>query len=215
MPKTAGAAQARTRDRILRAVIEWAEDTGMRKLSMDEIASRAKLGRATLYIHFPGRSALIEAAVRNELDHFFATMQAETDNYDDPDERLVHTFALAYRTLRDHRLLKAVMRLNPQMLMPFVIGEDSLAIDLGREFVMTNLRSANENLDEGAAEELAELTVRSFHSFVLAPSTTFDLDTAGGAEDYAQRMLVPLLHRAIEPSAQVSNRVRGRKPASA
>lgn len=214
MPKTAGAAQARTRDRILRAVIEWAEETGMRKLSMDEIASRAKLGRATLYIHFPGRGALIEAAVRNELDRFFSAMQTETEKYDDPDERLIHTFALAYRTLRNHRLLNSIMKLNPQILMPFVIGDDSLAIDLGREFVMTNLRSANEHLNEAAALELAELTVRSFHSFVLAPSKTFDLDAPGGAEDYAERMLLPLLRRATEPSREAERSRTRHRPAA-
>lgn len=199
MAKTVANAPTRTRDRILRTVLEWAEDTGMRKISMDDIATRAKLGRATLYLHFPGRDALINAAVRAELDRFFAAMQAELDRYDDPDERLIHTFAHAYRTLRNHRILKAVMRLNPQILMPFIIG-DGLAIDLGREFVMANLRGGGA-LDEQAATELAELVVRSFHSFVLAPSTVFDLDSPGGAEDYAQRMLLPLLHRAL-PTAQ-------------
>ncbi|WP_157121951.1 TetR/AcrR family transcriptional regulator, partial [Nocardia violaceofusca] len=54
------------RTRIIEAVVSLAATTGLRKLSMDEVARSAGVGRATLYNYFPGRDALISAAVESE-----------------------------------------------------------------------------------------------------------------------------------------------------
>ena len=56
---------------------------------MDEVARRARVGRATLYKHFPRRDALIGAVVQTELAKFFAEVQSVVERYDDPDERLM------------------------------------------------------------------------------------------------------------------------------
>ncbi|MFX0578894.1 TetR/AcrR family transcriptional regulator [Nocardia nepalensis] len=181
----------RTRDRILRATLEWAADTGVGKLSMDEIAHRARLARATLYLHFPGRQALISAAVRWELERFFADISHVVARYDDVEERLVHGFAYGYRTLRSHRTLNAVLELNPQILLPYVLG-DASAIDRARRAVMTFFTPSE--LPPGVdSEVLAEQIVRTYHTLILAPSKVFDLDSIGGPEQYARTFLVPLI----------------------
>lgn len=59
-----------TRSRIMDAPLPLAALTGLRKLSMDEVARYAKVGRATLYKYFPGRDALIAAFVQQELARF-------------------------------------------------------------------------------------------------------------------------------------------------
>lgn len=183
--------QPGTRERILRAAVDLAQETGLRKLSMDEISCRADVARATLYTHFPGRQALLDAAIQLQLEELFTNLQAVSDRYEDPDERLVHTFAAAYRRLREHRVLNAVLRVNPQILLPYVFGE-SPAIELGREFVERNL-PPSDPASRITREETAEHIVRALHTLILAPSTVFDLDAAGGAEDYARRFLLPLL----------------------
>lgn len=181
-----------TSDRILGAVIDWAAETGLRKLSMDEIAVRAGVARATLYLHFPGRQALIDAAVRHELERFFTETQAVADRYADPEERLVQTFAASYRWLTAHRVLEIVLRINPQLLLPYVLG-DAPAIDLGRSFVAGLIDPAAVT-GELTLDEFAEHVVRVFHTFVLAPPKVIKLDAPGAPEDYARRFLLPLLH---------------------
>ncbi|MFE7076279.1 TetR/AcrR family transcriptional regulator [Streptomyces sp. NPDC057620] len=53
---------ARNRDRILAVAQELFGEQGP-KASLDEIARRAGIGNATLYRHFPGRHALLAAAL--------------------------------------------------------------------------------------------------------------------------------------------------------
>ena len=176
--------------RILDAVLSWAADTGLRKLSMDEVAQRAKVGRATLYKYFPGRDALIAALVKDELARFFADVHGVVALHDEPDERLIHGFAHAYRLLRGHPAVLPVLRLNPELLLPYVITDDSYALNLGSIFVESVM-----NLDElqGASRaQFAEHVARAFHTLILIPTSVIDLDSPEGPENYARNFLVPV-----------------------
>lgn len=182
-----------TSDRILRALLEWTAETGLRKLSMDEIASRAGVARATLYLHFPGKKALIGAAVELELGRFFSDLSDEAARHDDPRERIVRTFGFAYRRLRTHPAVQTVLRVNPQLILPYVTTEP-LAFDLGRAFVGSTLDP--DVLAEGVTvAEAGELIVRSIHSLILAPTNGFGLESDDGPERYAQRFLLPAILR--------------------
>lgn len=180
-----------TREKILAAAVRWAAETGLRKLSMDEIARAAGVSRGTVYLHFPNRDALFDAAAQQQLTEFFAGVMEVAARYRDPHERLVRTFAYAYDVLSHHALVQSVLRVNPALLIPYVIGNRT-AIDFSREIVV-GIIAADEIQAPITPEELAEQIVRAFHSLILAPSTVFNLDQPGGAEDYARRFLLPLV----------------------
>ena len=101
---------------------------------MDEVARRARVGRPSLYKHFPGRDALIGAVVRTELAKFLAEVQSVVERYDDPDERVVHGFPHAYRLCSYCPTVSPILRLNPEIFLPYVITHDSYALNLGITF---------------------------------------------------------------------------------
>ncbi len=178
------------RSRILDSVISWAAETGLRKLSMDEVARRAHVGRATLYKHFPRRDALIDAVVKTELDNFFAQVQAAVEQYDDPEDRLIHGFARAYRLLSGHPAVAPILTLNPELFVPYVIAKDSYALNLGRTFVLSFTPS--EELPPEQRERFAEHVARAFHTLILIPSNVLGLDEPDGPENYARDFLIPV-----------------------
>ena len=49
--------------RILAATLEQAELVGIRRTTMEDVARRSGVGRATLYRRFPTKAALIDAVV--------------------------------------------------------------------------------------------------------------------------------------------------------
>lgn len=57
----------RNRDLLLRSAHEAFGERGV-DASLDDVARRAGLGAGTLYRHFPGREALIEALLRDRLE---------------------------------------------------------------------------------------------------------------------------------------------------
>lgn len=190
-PATLAERAAETRSRIIDATLATAQATGLRKVSMDEVAKRARVGRATLYKYFTNRDALVHAAVRIELDRFFAKVQRVTDEYPDPRDRVVHGFAYGYRELRSHGVVQAVLRLNPELLLPYIAHADSPALDLGREFVIA--ASGPDYLRADVLPQFAEHVARAFHTLILIPTNVFGLDGPDGPEDYARDYLLPVL----------------------
>lgn len=72
----------RNRERILAAAREMLVETGA-EAPLDEIARRAGVGNATLYRHFPDRSALVHHVVLYVMDR--VTAQAEDSLAEEPD----------------------------------------------------------------------------------------------------------------------------------
>jgi AcrR family transcriptional regulator len=74
-----------TRERILRAAVELVGGAGLAALSMDELASRAGVSRATLYRLFPGKPALFVELVRT-FSPLEPVSRAATEMADQPPE---------------------------------------------------------------------------------------------------------------------------------
>jgi AcrR family transcriptional regulator len=80
--------------------------------SMAEIARRAGVVRATIYVHFPTRENLIEAVTRRAISDVTEAIQAAEPARGDPAEALRRVVTAAWRALgRFHTLVEANARL--------------------------------------------------------------------------------------------------------
>ncbi|GAC1492399.1 MAG: hypothetical protein NVS1B9_13890 [Solirubrobacteraceae bacterium] len=179
--------------RILDAVLSHIEHAGLRKVTMDDIARRAGLARVTLYSYFPNKQAIVSAALAREVEAFFADLDEVAGRIDDPEERLVETFAHAYRTLRAHRLLERVMASEPEIVFPFIAGEAPVFL-LARDWVAAKLVGAPAGLIGARTPvEAAELIVRLIQSLVFVPPTAFGLGRPRGPQDFARGVVLPAI----------------------
>ncbi|TWS24815.1 TetR/AcrR family transcriptional regulator [Tsukamurella sputi] len=165
-----------TRQQILRAALDWVDEAGLTRISMGALAKRARLARATLYQHFTGKDALVEAVVASELEKFYSRIHDYADPIADNDERLAAGFGFAYAYLREHRALQRVMAMNPALILPYIHG-DSPQIQEGRRFFLKEIRRG-EYRDDADVEALADFFVRQLHSLLLTP-----LPPVEGADD--------------------------------
>jgi AcrR family transcriptional regulator len=96
--------------RILDAAVDaLASDT---EVSMAEIARRAGVVRATIYVHFPTREALLEAVTHRAISEVTAVMEAAEPERGDAAEALRRIVAAAWRALgRFHALVAINTRL--------------------------------------------------------------------------------------------------------
>ncbi|WP_267468031.1 TetR/AcrR family transcriptional regulator [Nocardia beijingensis] len=178
-----------TRGRILAAAAEMAETTGLRKISMDEIARRARVGRATLYLHFSGKDNLISAMIEDQLERFFTEVRSVLDRYESSEDRLVFGFAHAFRLLYGNVALRTTLAVNPEALHPAIIGE-SQALLLGRILIESAMGAEELALESGTL--FAEHVARMFHTYVLIPTQLVDMSAPGVAEEFARQFLIPV-----------------------
>lgn len=172
--------------RILDATLAVAAASGLRHVTMDEVARRAHVGRMTVYRRFGGRTALIDALAVRECRRCLADIASAVDPHAEIDERLASLFTATVKVIREHPLLERLARVEPEALITELTRDDSAVYPLVHEFLTELLTESDVDVD---AAVLAELGIRLGASFVLMPESVLPLDD----EEAVRRLLEPLV----------------------
>jgi TetR/AcrR family transcriptional regulator, repressor for uid operon len=173
-PSTAVATDSMS-ERILDAALALAAGSGLRHLTMDDVARKARVGRMTVYRRFGSRAALIDALAVRECRRCLDTIAAALDPDDPLDERAATLFTATLKVIREHPLLERLARVEPEALLFELTRNDSEVFRLVREFLISLIREADDPI-AGDPAVLAELGVRLGASFVLMPDSVLPLN---------------------------------------
>jgi AcrR family transcriptional regulator len=167
-----------TAQRILDAALALAAASGLRNLTMDDVAKRAEVGRMTVYRRFGSRESLVEALTLREARRCLNAIAAAPDPLEPLDERLADLFVATLRVIREHPLLERLARFEPEALLTELTRDDSIVFRIVREFLIgliTQGQADHELSAEIDPSFLAELAVRLGASFVLMPDSVLPL----------------------------------------
>jgi TetR/AcrR family transcriptional repressor of uid operon len=183
--------------RILDAALALAADSGLRHLTMDDVAARAGVGRMTVYRRFGGRPQLLEALAVRECRRCLAAVAAAIDPTDPIDERAASLFVAVLRVIREHPLLARLARVEPESLLGELTRDDSAVFKLVRDFLIVQIRAAQASGELLATDPtaLAEIGVRLGVSFVLMPDSVIALEDDQATRELVTALVAPLLAR--------------------
>lgn len=182
-------------ERVLDAALALAGASGLRNLTMDDVARRAGVGRMTVYRRFGGRAALVDALAVRECRRCLARIEAAIDPEGPVGERLAAMFTATFAVIRDHPLLARLARFEPEALLRELTRDDSAVFRLVREFLIGLIvdgQRAGELLP-GDPALLAELGLRLGASFVLMPESVLPLDDERATDGAVRALIAPLL----------------------
>jgi AcrR family transcriptional regulator len=112
-----------TADQILDAALETALAVGFKRITVTEVARRAGLSRMTAYRTFADNAALARALMTREFARVLDSIEAEVTVQagDDPGQRLAALLTEAVRAIPRHPLMRKVIEVDPQLLLPYVV----------------------------------------------------------------------------------------------
>jgi AcrR family transcriptional regulator len=184
-----------TSERVLDAALALAAASGLRHLSMDEVARRAGVGRMTVYRRFGSRGALVEALAVRECRRCLEQMDAAAAPDAPVADQVAEGFVAALRIAREHPLLNRLARVEPESVLAALTADGGAVFAGARGFVAARLRAAQEAgvLGSVAVDEAAEVLVRLAFSFVLIQESALPLDDDDAVRATARRVVAPIL----------------------
>lgn len=185
------------RERILEAALALFLESGLKRTTMDDVARRAGLGRATVYRSFSDKNALMQAVVVRESMRAYRQIEKKLGRMDGLEERFVEGFVMVVQTARQHPLVERLFDIDSEWLLPDLTLRGGLLLDWGRSFLVSNLHllQAQGLLRQIPIEDTAELLIRLLQSLVLTPGSRVSAQDEESLRRYARDFLLPLLTR--------------------
>jgi AcrR family transcriptional regulator len=186
-----------TSQRILDAALEVAAASGIRHLTMEQVARRAGVGRVTVYRRFGDKQRLVEALAVREARYCLTVLDSATEPDQPLADQVAEGFVASLRLLREHPLLSRLVRFEPDLLLEAMRNDRAAIFALSREYLAGRLRAAQaagtaaeKDVD---VDQTAEVFVRLMVSFALIGDTVLPIDDEDEARETARRLLTPLL----------------------
>jgi AcrR family transcriptional regulator len=186
--------------RILDAALAVGAASGMRHLTIDEVARRARVGRMTVYRRFGDKNRLVEALTVRECRRCLV----ELDNAIGPDApieaQIAEGFVTSLRLAREHPLLNRLARLEPETVLAALTDGGGAVFPAARAFVAARLRASQRTgvMGEFDVDAAAELLVRLAFSFVLLQESVLALEDEAAMRATARRLIAPALSEAAQ-----------------
>jgi AcrR family transcriptional regulator len=129
---SSGAGTADTATRILDATLSTMADHGIARLSLEDVARRARLSRQTVYRYFPSKGQLVDAAVLREEQVFIANMISAAGRHKELEPALRAAIEAAMVTGQAHALLNRLLATEPNSLVALVTTDRGPVLSAAR-----------------------------------------------------------------------------------
>jgi AcrR family transcriptional regulator len=194
--RATGPADRLTRaDRILDAAATLLQRWGYRRLTMDDVAREARIGKGTIYLHWNTRESLFRAVLQREVLVVLGALERAIEA--DPRNALPHRLGAVYfEAIMARPLVHAMFRMDQQVLGSLVDDRGQDLAELGRvrlDFVRF-LQEAGVVRSDIPPEDLSYAFRSLLLGFVLADSLLGHEHTTRRKSD----VLALLLRSALE-----------------
>jgi AcrR family transcriptional regulator len=182
-------------DDILEAALKEFSEVGIRRTSIDDVARRVGLARATVYRHVGTKNHLIELVIEAETRRAIAELDHTLSRQDDAAQAIEAGFVFLVRYVRGHPLFDRVLHREPEILLPALTINAGPVLATYRSLIAERLKDWQDRggIDPVDLDRAAEAIARFAVSLLLTPHGVADADDPEGVAAFAREILSPML----------------------
>ena len=182
-------------EQILDAGLALFIESGMRRTTMEDVALRAGIGRATVYRRFGDKDQLIQAVILRECQRHLSLIEKQLQAFTSPLDALLEAFVLATRGAFGHPLLARLLEAEPEYILPYLTRSLPQVMTFSRLYLAMQIRKGQKAgaLSDRPAEQSAEMLLRLMQSLVLSPDGVISPANEKTVRDFTETYLRPLL----------------------
>jgi AcrR family transcriptional regulator len=137
--------QRHTVDAILDAARECVLAVGIRRTTLTDVARRAGVSRMTLYRRYPDVRSLVADLMTREFGELLAAENRRSVEVHNTRELLVAHIVAAVAALRVNPLLRKVLDVDPELLLPYVTDRLGSTQRGAEAYLVEQLRAGHED----------------------------------------------------------------------
>jgi AcrR family transcriptional regulator len=185
---------------ILEAALKEFSEIGIRRTSIDDVARRVGLARATVYRHVGTKNRLVELVIEAETRRAVAELDDVLNRYDDAAQAVEAGFVFFIGYVRGHPLFDKVLHREPEILLPALTIDAGPVLATYRSLIAERLEDwrNRRRIDPVDVDRAAEAMVRFAVSLLLTPHGVADADHPETVAAFARETLLPML-RPVPP----------------
>ena len=190
-----------TSERILDAALELCAESGVRHLTMDDVAERAEVGRMTVYRRFGSREQLEEVLAVREARRCLAELDSTVDPGAPVPDQIAQGLLTTLRLIREHPLLERMSRVEPTAALAALRDEGTSIFAMSRAFMAARIREGKKAGTVAAdvdPEQAGEVLSRIGFSFLLIPESALPLQDDEKMREIARTLIAPILTRGAK-----------------
>ncbi|MEU5879341.1 TetR/AcrR family transcriptional regulator [Spirillospora sp. NPDC047279] len=182
-------------DTVLDAARDCVLAVGVRRTTLTDIARRAGVSRMTLYRRWPDVRTIVADLMTREWVEIAAAVRPPSDG-GGVRERLVTSLVEGVRTFRAHPLLRKIVEVDPELLLPYVLDRRGASQEAFLELFETAIEAghADGTIRPGHPARQARALLLVVQSFALSGRTMFDPGLPGDPELGAEAFDAELRH---------------------
>jgi AcrR family transcriptional regulator len=184
---------AQTRTKVLTAAHASLTEVGIRRTSVEDVARRAGVSRATVYAHFRNKQTLVTTVLQSNAASLRGRLAERLDRASSFGEQLAIA-AEATVLPQPDSLLLSLKEGEPELLALITLTEAHSWIEHSAHFWLPRVKAAQSRGELDAdldADAAAEWVARTLYAASVVPSQRIDLQTqrVGQIADYVREFL--------------------------
>lgn len=181
--------------KILDAGLELFIEFGLRRTTMEDVATKAGIGRATAYRRFADKDQLIHVVILREAKRELDQIELDLKQVEGGLNRVLESFVLAVTRAHAHPLWRRLLTSDTETILPLLTQRIWQLMGIFRMYLANLLEKAQkeQKMQVESMDLMAELMLRLMQSMLLSPEGVMNPSDEASIRKVAEQCLRPLM----------------------